>query len=487
MNYKYIAITMIAFIISGCTSFHSENTKNMFIDARQYKDETKAFDDRSTDVTIVNNIKGTSLVPISYGLSGGEWKRKPGTIESGQAGKMGTTSNAWLTGAGGWVKYQVQDDGTILTFKWNNPYTGKNSYSVNSSDKDYFFTTKGTGKGNNATMTWNVNRKSSMKDHLLIIAADPQAWRLDYGDPNSTANRDPWIKTNTKVAQAIKSHRADFHLVNGDLTEFGRPKTYTDYKNVYNIPNLYEGLGNHDYANNVGDCTLIGTISRDSCAMSAVTRMLSEINKYETQLPNFNKDVTDKFISSFPGVQPTRFIEGSLSYSWDYGDIHYVQLQNFPIYTVHMSDVYFSINITKSLDWLEKDLKAAADRGKTTILNFHDARRHVGDHDSHFIKPENIQDLTKFKSILARYDIAAIFVGHTHVQSFCQAKDDKVFGNIPVYTAGALYRGDYYLLDVKGKSVNVKAYNGKNGTGVVVRNLGFIGDNQSFSNTCSNL
>ncbi|EJF74353.1 hypothetical protein ME7_01491 [Bartonella birtlesii LL-WM9] len=45
------------------------------------------------------------------------------------------------------------------------------------------------------------------------------------------------------------------------------------------------------------------------------------------------------------------------------------------------------------------------------------------------------------------------------IKSYCRAKNDKVFGNIPVYTAGALLNGDYYLINVKGKSIHVEAYN----------------------------
>ncbi len=59
--------------------------------------------------------------------------------------------------------------------------------------------------------------------------ADLQAWRLNTGNPNASDNREPWLKTNKTVANAIKSHKATFHIVNGDLTEFCRPTTYHDY------------------------------------------------------------------------------------------------------------------------------------------------------------------------------------------------------------------------------------------------------------------
>ncbi len=110
----------------------------------------------------------------------------------------------------------------------------------------------------------------------------------------------------------------------------------------------------------------------------------------------------------------------------------------------------------------KKDLAAADARGKVTIINFHDAKK-ASPFASYFLDPKNTQDLQIFKSIITSHNVKAIFVGHTHHQSSCRAKDNKVFVNIPLYTAGALFRGDYSLLEVKGKNIHVKAYNGQTG------------------------
>ncbi|MCZ2158657.1 metallophosphoesterase [Bartonella sp. 220] len=335
---------------------------------------------------------------------------------------------------------------------------------------------------------WYVKRKEPVKNYSVVIAADPQPWRLRSGDPNGWSNREPWLKVNKKVAKAIESHAATFYIINGDLTEFGRPQTYQDYADVYkSIPYpIYEGLGNHDYYNNVGDCTIpIYNLSKDACAISAVKRMLKEIDKYSSSLPEFNKHVTSRQLIPFGTTH--NMIIGSLSYSWDYGDIHYVQLQNYPTYTVNLSDSYTKIVITKALDWLKKDLEAADKRGKVTILNFHDARPYYRDKDSHFLHPQNAADLATFKSIITSHNVKAIFVGHNHYRRYCRAEDDKVFGNIPVYTAGALFTGDYYLVDVQGKDIHVKAYNGKTGKAILIKDLETSGITKRFRSSCSNL
>ncbi|WP_273721046.1 metallophosphoesterase [Bartonella sp. ML71XJBT] len=504
MKYQYRIITAIFFTIFLCIKPSFSPAQNLSVNDEKRRNFIKqlpkpkriAFDDRSTNVYIVNELTNppTSMVLIDKGLERGEWKTgdywgntgPSKTIAAGLFGEAATTSNAWLSGSGGWVKYRVQDDGTLLKFRWYNPYSGANQYSATSNNKEYYFERR-EGVGDNARTIWYVKRKTP-KNYNIVIAADPQPWRLDSGDPNANSNREPWLKTNRQVATALKSHAASFYIVNGDLTEFGRPQTYQDYANVYKnmaYP-VYEGLGNHDYANNVRDCTIpMSNLSKDACAVSAVKRMFKEINKYSSSLPMFRQHVTSRWSARFEKAR--HFITGSLSYSWDYGDIHYVQLHNYPTYTAHLSDGHTTVRITKALGWLKKDLAAADKRGKVTILNFHDARPYFGDHDSHFLHPQNAKNLAAFKSLMTSHNVKAIFVGHEHSRFYCRAQDDKVFGNIPLYTAGALFSGDYYLVNVQGKNIHVKAYNGKTGKPVLLEDLGRNGDKKSLSKSCSNL
>ncbi|HGJ5878946.1 MAG TPA: metallophosphoesterase [Arsenophonus nasoniae] len=473
---KYLLLTLLVLITIGCSNSISSNKLNNL-----------AFDDRSTAVYLINYSYSTLKLYDSH-LDGGEWKIKPpDNIPFNTTVHMATQSNAWLTGAGGWVKYKA-DDGTILKFKWYNPYVGNNSYSEETSNKVYALNRKGSGSGNNASIEWYILNTDKNKNYSAIIMADPQPWRLNTGDPNSETNRQPWLNVNKKVSESILSHKANFHIVNGDLTEYGRAKTYNDYNDIYKKNNTLtlEGLGNHDYANNVGDCTVPEELefSSDACAISAVLRMYKEINNYGGSVSNYSKD-----IKAYSGINSVEYI-GSLAYSWDYGDVHYVQLHNYPTYQVKLFSqlkrgLLKKVVINKSLDWLENDLVDADSRGKITILNFHDARPSLNDGDSHFIDGSSKEDLDKFKKIIMSHNVKAIFVGHTHQQSFCHTESDAVFGNVPVYTAGALFNGDYYYINVKGKEINVSAYNGITGTPILVKDLGLIGQDGAKDPNCS--
>ncbi|UTO28099.1 metallophosphoesterase [Bartonella harrusi] len=504
MKYKCRIIIGIFLTIFACvkpsflhaqTLSVTQETRRSFIE-KLPKPKQSAFDDRSTDVYIVNELTDplTSMVLIDKGIERGEWKTgeywgktgPSGIIASGFVGKAATTSNAWLFGSGGWAKYRIQDDGAVLTFRWYNSYSGGPEYSAISSKKNYYFERREEG-GKNARVIWYVKR-TTPRNYSIVIAADPQPWRLKSGDPNAKSNREPWLKVNKKVANAIESHAPAFSIINGDLTEFGRPQTYQDYADVYKSSAypVYEGLGNHDYYNNVGDCTIpLSNLSKNACAISAVKRMLKEIDEYNSSLPEFNKHITSRWFIRFETAY--NIMMGSLSYSWDYGDIHYVQLQNYPTYTADLSDGYMQIKITKALNWLKKDLAAADKRGKVTILNFHDARPYYRDKNSHFLQPQNMRDLAAFKAIITSHNVKAIFVGHNHHPRYCRARNDKVFGNIPVYTAGALFRGDYYLVDVQGKNIHVKAYNGKTGKAILINDLSVSIVKKWFQRSCSNL
>lgn len=321
--------------------------------------------------------------------------------------------------------------------------------------------------------------------------ADPQPWRLNFGDPNSSSNQNPWLNINRKVAKAIASQDAAFQIVNGDLTEFGRVATYNDYENIYKKNShrpIFEGLGNHDYANNVGNCQSYEySLSKDGCAISAVFRMSKAMEQYKKTLQAYNYN-EHKQVTSYAN---NLYLWKSLSYSWDYGDIHYVQLQNYPTYNVNLNALLginhvVKVTVEKSLNWLEQDLAKADARGKITILNFHDARPSKNDKDSHFIDQSSKEDLDRFKKIITSHRVKALFVGHTHDQNFCHAEDDAVFGNVPVYTAGALFNGDYYKLDIEGTEISVKAFNGATGSPVLKKDLGLIRPDTVADVSCSN-
>lgn len=120
----------MVFSVSGCLSANSVE-KNSPISNN--KTAVRAFEDRSTNIHIINWLDSptSDMILVDYGLASGEWKKNPTSrIIFNSVGKMATTSNAWLHDAGGFAKFRVENDASMLTFSWYNPYSGSNSYQL---------------------------------------------------------------------------------------------------------------------------------------------------------------------------------------------------------------------------------------------------------------------------------------------------------------------------------------------------------------------
>ncbi len=308
-------------------------------------------------------------------------------------------------------------------------------------------------------------------------------------------------------------------VMNGDLTAFWQQADINEYKQLYpgllQVP-YYPGLGNHDYANNVGDCSyaLIFVTDKNMCAKQAIYYMANLIEG--GSIPNIvNKDVSQyvmfENLGGFAammsatytagGVTSTSttgstavnrfnsvilppeahdiFVDlqywdglkwksaqryfvpyahagvcysmkgtiwnastheetcskdewpdgsyGSLSYSYDLGDYHFVQLHLTPGYDKNLpgaqllagypgpfglgTDKTPSFHVTSSWPWLKKDLAAATAAGKFIVLNMHAA-------DGPGKVPQVLSDFpldkTNFAAVLKGNRVVAIFSGHIH-------------------------------------------------------------------------
>lgn len=187
--------------------------------------------------------------------------------------------------------------------------------------------------------------------------------------------------------------------INGDLTAFFHPYQLDLFRQHYDpqwptadpdvlqLP-MFPGLGNHDYANNVNDCW--GLELPDYFAYPA--------NGCVAQAVRWMRGIVScGIIPSVPYAKIVNFDAGSLSYSWDYRGYHFVQLHNYPTYTVGPP-----INVTSSIAWLANDLAQAAAAEKRIVLNMHD----YGDHWS-------TSDPGFYAAIVGK-PIVALFAGHFH-------------------------------------------------------------------------
>ncbi|PQQ26418.1 metallophosphoesterase [Photorhabdus hindustanensis] len=448
-----IMVFLIALAISGCNAVAGNQT------------ETETFNGSGSEQYVkiyLHNNTSHLLMAEKIDLLWGSWIESPLSSISAYSRDSFASKGKILSGTEGEVIYRLSNGEGKLNIHWSFSYWGAQNHSIYLSEVPANYKLEKTVKSSSSSgikIDIYLTEQNIDSNYKIAVMSDPQPWRLDpeRGDPN--ADKEPWEELNKKVANSInsiyESNYLAFGIVNGDLTEFGRASTRRSLDKIYTskikFP-LFMGLGNHDYANNVDDCTSPENLdfSRNACARSAVFDMSERISDYSKELNNFSYDYDNEAW------------KGSLSYSWDFGDIHYVQLQNYPTYSVNLNH-YISptVYITKSLDWLESDLKSAQTRGKAVVLNFHDGY-------DHFITNSSYVEKEKFKSLIKKYNVMAVFVGHSHVLKEYNA---PIFGNAIVYDSGALFKGDFFIINVNKKCMVISAYNGIDGTPRFVKKM----------------
>lgn len=289
----------------------------------------------------------------------------------------------------------------------------------------------------------------------VLISSDPQyPWYDDVLPPGLTTkdqikdNSERQIREQYESMNQLAQQRKDSGsayqvegvLVNGDLTEGGHGYEYDKYKELVNIlvPKYYPALGNHDYANYVDD-------TYNNNAASRMVDFMYDWLRFNTAILSY--DFLDRSYYKFPELRTD--YSGSLSYSFNIGRVHFVQLQNFPSYADDWNswnagsarrDFYF---VTASFYWLRNDLAIARNRGDVIIVSLHDYHRN-------FIEP----GLSEFNEIVKFYGVSAVLAGHIH--SDCGNMGVIDGSSIPFFRSGAASYQDYLVGDIDTATMQMK-------------------------------
>ncbi|MCT8345315.1 hypothetical protein LG003_21330 [Photorhabdus kleinii] len=325
----------------------------------------------------------------------------------------------------------------------------------------------------------------AVEKFIFIIGSDPQPWHLNNnqegynGDPNSSKNEALWKSRTEPTYQSMRYLDAKFVIVNGDMTEYGRDNTWRDTEAAYSkagIPILY-GLGNHDYNNNVHDCSDGINTYFDNCAGNSVVNKLWMKFGYRVPLSNYGGVAGLNIVRSDYKLTPPKGsgkyqLDGSLAYSFEYGGVHFIQLNMCPTYTVDLSIADYNIHISDSLKWLTDDINNAHKFGYKVILNYHTAwdYQSKGENDS-YVKCPQTEELSK---LLGMGDF--IFTGHTHTINI---NPGNIYG-VRNFTSGALFNGEYFLVSVDNSGITVTAYNGLTGKPERVQQTDWFGNNSDM-------
>jgi cytolysin (calcineurin-like family phosphatase) len=273
-----------------------------------------------------------------------------------------------------------------------------------------------------AGVNWSeATSACSTNDFYMIIAADPQYPRFkgdsDKQTESTTVNKRQVANIKALINQ-LGSDKVKGIIINGDLTEYGGANDLSNFKELWSKEKLgssliYPGLGNHDYVNNLG-----------GCSPDCTNRMLG-----------YMKDLLEK-----KEVKITTYDPDSLAYSWDFSNVHFIQLHNHPA-TVANTGTY---NIKPSMKWFEEDLKKARTAGKVIIVNLHDYG------DTFYGNSED--QFNEFNDLLRKYKVSAVFAGHLHDEI---GKVDTV-GNTNIFRSGSPMFDNYLLVHFKDNKIKVE-------------------------------
>ncbi|ELU8564823.1 metallophosphoesterase family protein [Vibrio parahaemolyticus] len=273
----------------------------------------------------------------------------------------------------------------------------------------------------------------------MAVISDPQFfWTENYSADESDHDRLA-VQFNNFVPNVINKIVAEGSnnwkgvVINGDLTAFGHGNELNAYEDFIDNFSLtqFPGLGNHDYENNVNDC------ADNGCASDMLLYLTRNIPKDELKRFDYIK-------LENPGLGRDVH-RGSLAYSWRFGDIHMVQLNNHPYYEANWESSYGGnrgiMRVKNAINWLKDDLSRAIhdEKARTIILNMHQ------------LPPGAILD-KEFINILRDYPITAIFYGHSH---YVGRRD---FYGVPAYNTGASFKADFTLMHFTGFDMRVQMY-----------------------------
>ena len=290
-----------------------------------------------------------------------------------------------------------------------------------------------------AVMTPFAHSATTVSPDDLVFTSDPQyPWteKTDAGETQTDSERDSRSKWLIETQyDDIASFRKNFGgaarvpvMINGDITAYGHGWQRSVVKPILDSKLLGQydyGLGNHDYENNVDDCLF------NNCAAGSVEDFLTRYTGTDSRADSIDVQLIEEGTVK-------KSVRGSLAYSKNFGDVHMVQLNNEPTYSVsftaHNWFVPKGYYLTDALDWLEKDLKGAREKGQVIILNMHKPQWDGSD-----------QQLSRFNKMIKDYKVTAVFAGHYHRSHGKYTSATREFGDVPLFLSGAASQRTYLI------------------------------------------
>lgn len=288
---------------------------------------------------------------------------------------------------------------------------------------------------------WKENRYVFLDDSRAIAdnnsvvrflaTADPQYDnRTDY-EPN----RHSWDVAHAMTKQFENDQNIRGIIVAGDLTQNTRPndefRTYKNsWKNTVNYdgyllerdysPYVFDGLGNHDQEKPSFWQRLACRFKADTCVDP------SELKSYMGR-------------GRATALQEVR----SPHYSWNWGNVHFVQLNTYPG-TAEDKDL-FGHDGMDAYKFLVDDLTQNVGHSDRPVVIIH----HMP--PNHQDMGKNVtQIMSRYFDTIKDYNVIGIISGHTHSRNI-----NTRFYDIPLYVLTTSRNCEYYEFTINGEAIEI--------------------------------
>ncbi len=238
-----------------------------------------------------------------------------------------------------------------------------------------------------------------------------------------------------KNTSAAPVGHIDGVIVAGDMFDKARPEILSLYRERYepgegdrriHYP-VYPGFGNHDIDPSVSDKGADNLKGR-AFSLHYLDSILQE------------KLAKKEILNLHPG---------SRSYSWNIGDVHFIQAQRFS------GDTAYS---ESNFDWLADDLRTHAAKGNPVVYI-----QHYGV-DPWALKWWPQEARNRLFDLLDQYNVAAFLVGHTHTPSL------QYYRGYPIYQVNNAWpdedgNGSFAVVRIRDHTVDIASCRWTDGEG----------------------
>lgn len=289
--------------------------------------------------------------------------------------------------------------------------------------------------------------------HTMIVTSDPQyPWTdatdrgIDEDESTKRTRSEALITEQYESIAAYRAARADQRIpvvINGDLTAYGHGWQRDTFKRLVQIlgSDVYLGLGNHDYQNNIRRENGEGCFL-NACARGSIQDFAKWMRGQRMALRVLSFDY-----ATYPGLFRDVY-QGSLGYTFRAPGFPYAlqaQLHNAPNYSVRFTS-------NEGIRAAEFDIEAPVTYWLRNALADRMAQADVSFTVMHMHKPP-VYDAA-FVETLRQHPVSAIFAGHLHQWLGLY----RMIEGVPVFLSGSASQRSYLIVEHDDQANRLRVY-----------------------------